>query len=197
MKESYRSRSSDQSGPESCVEVPQGAWRSVDRGKCGLSIELRNTPKPGMPTSSCVAEGNSRHADSTRGMRTLRSRRPQARMDTLCAETGRALPWPWGWTPGSVRKTHGVMPRMYGVGQSDECVVPKKSPNKGRGAPWFAEVMEERRSTKGNSSAAATSVLRGGTTLKPVAGECDGRITFSSPAGPTPVRSTRGRSPVR
>jgi len=28
--------------PESCVDVPQGVWRSVDRGCAGWAIELRN-----------------------------------------------------------------------------------------------------------------------------------------------------------
>ena len=40
---------------------------------------------------------------------------------------------------------------MYGTRKPDSCVVPKKLPNKGGGAPLLAEEVEGRRLTKGNS----------------------------------------------
>jgi len=175
MKESYRSRSSDQSGPESCVEVPRGIWRSVDRGKCGLSIELRNTQESRVPTSSCGTEGNSRHAAIRKACApggvvdlehawTLSARKPgDPHLD------------PGGWTPGSVGRTPRGTVRMSGVGKSDECIVPKKSPNKSRGAPRPAEVMEERRSTK-RSSAPCSSVR---TLWRNRAETCKGRVRWA------------------
>jgi group II intron reverse transcriptase/maturase len=40
---------------------------------------------------------------------------------------------------------------MHGTRRSDSCIVPRKLPNKGDGAPLLAEEVEERRLTKGNS----------------------------------------------
>jgi group II intron reverse transcriptase/maturase len=40
---------------------------------------------------------------------------------------------------------------MHGTRKSDSCIVPRKLPNKGDGAPLLAEEVEERRLTKGNS----------------------------------------------
>jgi hypothetical protein len=41
---------------------------------------------------------------------------------------------------------------MNADGKSDTTIVPKKSPNKGHGAPWLAEAVEGREVTKRNAT---------------------------------------------
>ena len=80
--------------------------------------------------------------------RTSRSRRPCARGDVLCAEPGRSHPYPDSCA-GSAREGKSRTPSMYAGEKSDEVVVPRKRPNKGRQLP--AEVVEGRASPKGKS----------------------------------------------
>src|SRR5712671_5273974 len=55
--------------------------------------------------------------------------------------------------PGRLGKANSRTPSMYAGEKSDEAVVPRKRPNKGRQLP--AEVVEGRASPKGNSRQAA------------------------------------------
>ena len=83
--------------------------------------------------------------------RTSRSRRPCARGEVLCAEPGRSHPCPD--LSGPAREGNSRTPSMYADEKSDEAVVPRKRPNKGRQLP--AEVVEGRASPEGNSRQAA------------------------------------------
>src|SRR5712664_4232909 len=83
--------------------------------------------------------------------RTSRSRRPCARGEVLCAEPGRSHPCPD--LSGPAREGNSRTPSMYADEKSDEVVVPRKRPNKGRQLP--AEVVEGRASPEGNSRQAA------------------------------------------
>src|SRR5882672_12918559 len=58
-----------------------------------------------------------------------------------------------GLVPGRLGKAKAGTPSMYADEKSDEVVVPRKRPNKGRQLP--AEVVEGRASPKGNSRQAA------------------------------------------
>src|SRR5467141_4593317 len=57
--------------------------------------------------------------------------------------------------PGRLGKANSRTPSMYAGEKSDEAVVPRKRPNKGRQLP--AEVVEGRASPKGNSRQAAVA----------------------------------------
>src|SRR5712671_102633 len=83
--------------------------------------------------------------------RTSRSRRPCARGEVLCEEPGRSHPCPD--LSGPAREGNSRTPSMYADEKSDEAVVPRKRPNKGRQLP--AEVVEGRASPEGNSRQAA------------------------------------------
>src|SRR5713226_601709 len=76
--------------------------------------------------------------------RTSRSRRPCARGEVLCAEPGRSHPCPD--LSGPAREGNSRTPSMYADEKSDEAVVPRKRPNKGRQLP--AEVVEGRAFTR-------------------------------------------------
>jgi hypothetical protein len=75
-----------------------------------------------------------------------RSRRPHACGEVLCTKPGRSHPCPDWCRAGSGRQ------RPHDE-KSDEAIVPRKRPNKGRQLP--AEVVEGRASPKGNSRQAA------------------------------------------
>ena len=94
---------------------------------------------------------------------------------------------------GPAREGNSRTPSMYADEKSDEAVVPRKRPNKGRQFP--AEVVEGRASPEGNSRQAA--VVR---TLRRVATSTRLAAVRGVAGGSTPLasrRSTQGRSPVR
>src|SRR5258708_7151826 len=94
---------------------------------------------------------------------------------------------------GPAREGRSRTPSMYADEKSDEAVVPRKRPNKGRQLP--AEVVEGRASPEGNSRQAA-----GGRTLSrattPIRFAAVRRCARAVQTRLAP-RSTRGRSPVR
>ena len=106
MKEPYGEGLAIHAGPESCVLHPRGCGRSVDRGTCGLGIEPRkNMHSRRRP---CATMGKATRTDASRRVSApaLRGRRPQARMETPCAEPGRSCVWPhqgWGGPRGEGR----------------------------------------------------------------------------------------------
>ena len=93
---------------------------------------------------------------------------------------------------GPAREGRGRTPSMDAGEKSDEAIVPRKRPNKGRQLP--AEVVEGRASPKGNSRQAAVvrTLRRVATSIRLAAVR---RHAAVQPSGCR--RSTRGRSPVR
>ena len=94
---------------------------------------------------------------------------------------------------GPAREGTSYTPSMYADEKSDEVVVPRKRPNKGRQLP--AEVVEGRASPEGNSRQAAVvrTLSRGATSIRLAAVR---RIARGRELR-VGRRSTRGRSPVR
>lgn len=62
MKESYREGLATTLAPSHASTHRKVGGEALTGGSAGRAIELRNTPSPGVPTSSNEAEGNSRHA---------------------------------------------------------------------------------------------------------------------------------------
>ena len=94
---------------------------------------------------------------------------------------------------GPAREGNSRTPSMHADEKSDEAVVPRKRPNKGRQLP--AEVVEGRASPEGNSRQAA--VVR---TLRRVATSIRLLAVRRIAGGSKPLafrRLTRGKSPVR
>src|SRR5215471_9992193 len=79
--------------------------------------------------------------------RTSRSRRPCARGEVLCTETGRSHPCP-GRHAGPAHEGNSRTMGMYADEKSDEGIIPMKQPNK-EGLP-SAEAVEGRTSPEGN-----------------------------------------------
>jgi len=80
MKESYSEGIANHTGPESCVGLPQGGRRSVDRGTCGLGIQPRNQPNfRGADRLELVWKATSRRSSKTR-----ESGADPARSETPC-----------------------------------------------------------------------------------------------------------------
>jgi hypothetical protein len=94
---------------------------------------------------------------------------------------------------GPAREGKSRTPSMYADEKSDEAVVPRKRPNKGRQLP--AEVVEGRASPEGNSRQAAVvrTLSRAATSIR-LAAVRRSASGFKPRAG---RRLTRGRSPVR
>src|SRR5215471_20765526 len=88
MKESYREGVANHSGSEPCEGGREAALEALDRGICGLGIELRNL-RIRERTASCSPERNNARCDSASASRPLRSRRPHARIETPRARTER------------------------------------------------------------------------------------------------------------
>ena len=57
MKESYREGVANHPGPEPCEGSRKAALEALDRGLCGLDIELRKRQSR-EPTASAWSEGN-------------------------------------------------------------------------------------------------------------------------------------------
>jgi hypothetical protein len=94
---------------------------------------------------------------------------------------------------GPAREGNSRTPSMYADEKSDEAVVPRKRPNKGRQLP--AEVVEGRASPEGNSrQAAVVRTLSRDTTSIRLAAVRRTACGFKTACR---RRSTRGRSPVR
>jgi len=88
MKESYRKGLASHPGPESCVASRKAAIEALTGVHAGrvMSCEIIAT---GVPTSFRMAEGNTGEYVIASIRRTPRSLRPQARMETPRARTGR------------------------------------------------------------------------------------------------------------
>ena len=104
MKESYRKGVAIHSDPEPCEGGREAALEALDRGICRLGIpevdELRNRESRA-PTASRCTEGNTVVCANASASLALRSRRPQACIETSRARTERprGRPWPVGHGP--------------------------------------------------------------------------------------------------
>ena len=146
--------------PESCVRTGNGAGEALTGAYVGpvSSCEIRSS---GVPTLLSEAEGNTEGGD-------IGEPSPDpAQSETRCMRRNfsrgkREIPQvPTGLVPrGRPGKAIGRTPGRYARGKSDDCVVPGKPPNKGSfHVP--AEVLEGRRSTKGNAMSGAVSRTQG------------------------------------
>lgn len=93
MKEPYTEDIASHGGPESCAchrEVGGEALTGVHIGRV-LSCEIRRFR---VPTPLSWSEGNMEVCDMASTSATLRSRRPLACVETLCARTGRSHVFP-------------------------------------------------------------------------------------------------------
>ncbi len=106
MKEPYGEGLATQTDPESCVGVREGVVEALTGAHAGWVLSREIYPFEA-PTLWVYGEG---HTDG-RAMASVRrasgGRRPQARMETPCAETGISPVWPplgWGGPHGEGRK---------------------------------------------------------------------------------------------
>ncbi len=111
--------------PESCVDLPQGRWRSVDRGCVGWAIELRNHPL-GMPTMLNGWEGNMLECDT----RECSSNPPESENHSIHINLIHGNREACHPARVRVRNAVGQNLTMYGRRESDQCVVPEKRANK-------------------------------------------------------------------
>lgn len=91
MKVPYGEGLATHTGPESCVFIPRGISRSVDRGTNGLGIEPRKTHFPRRRPFGTKGKATWSGAFWRAPHPARRGRRPYARLEALCAETGRSL----------------------------------------------------------------------------------------------------------
>ena len=191
MKESHGKDPASHPDPESCVGDRKGAGEALTGAHVGQpsSCEIRSS---GAPTPLSEAEGN-----TVGGVIGEPSPGP-AQSETLCTRGNsphgkREIPQvPTELVSmGRPVKAHGRTTGVHAWGKSDDRVVPGKPPNKGAlNAP--AEVVEGRRSTKGNTSKPAASRTQSRTDAL----FARWRVRDAIPTiASTP--STRGRSPMR
>src|SRR5436190_23835769 len=85
MKESYREGIANHSGPEPCEGGREAALEALDRGLCGLGIELRKS-KTRMLMASSYQKAIRRRAINASTQTVLRSRRPHAGTENFVRE---------------------------------------------------------------------------------------------------------------
>ena len=93
MKESYREGVANHSGPEPCEGGREAALEALDRGLCGLGIELRNKGS-GMLMASGYQKATRLGAIYASTQTILRSRRPHARTGNFMRENRETSPSP-------------------------------------------------------------------------------------------------------
>lgn len=151
MKESHREDLPSHPDPESCVGGRKAAGEALTGTHAGqpLSCEIRSS---GVPTPLSSAEGNTVASVSGEpATDPARSKTLSIRGNSL--HGNREIPLASA-VVGARDRPEKVDDRTCGVhagGKSDGRVVPKKPPNKGT---MPAEVVEERRPTKGNTDQA-------------------------------------------
>src|SRR5499427_10040347 len=121
-------------------------------------MELRNGSNSEVLTPFSWPESNILSAQMACGRGASRCRRPHARGDVLCTETGRSHPRPERHA-GPAHEGNSRTMSMNADEKSDEGMVPMKQPNK-EGSP-SAEAVEGRTSPEGNGGkTAAARTLR-------------------------------------
>lgn len=89
MRESHIEGLANRDDPESCAAAGNRRDEVLTGAHAGRDIEPRNQPSR-VPTSSRDAEGNTGRTAIARCASTRRGQRPRARMEPLCARTGRS-----------------------------------------------------------------------------------------------------------
>ena len=156
MQESHGQDPASQPDPESCVCTGNGAGEALTGAHAGQpsSCEIRSS---GVPTPLCEAEGHI-EAGALGEPSSDPAQSETLRMRGNSSYGKREIPRvPAGARRlGRPEKVGDRASGMHARGKSDGCVVPGKPPNKGSfRVP--AEVVEGRRSTKGNSMSEAVS----------------------------------------
>ena len=145
-------RSSDHPDPEPCEGSRKAALEALDRGICGLGIELRKRQSR-EPTASARPEGNRAVRDSASAPWPAESKTPCTHRNGAPSgpRENRETPWlPAVERRGVGRRKRGaISPPCTAGGESYSGVVPAKQPNKS-GKPR-AEVVEERPLAKENT----------------------------------------------
>ena len=154
MKESHGKGLAGHPDPESCVDGRKAVGEALTGAHAGqpLSCEIRSS---GVPTLFSEAEG---HTEI--GVNGEPTSDP-AQSETLYTRGNslhgnREIPNPPEGVSGRREKAESRTSRMYGMGKSEEGIVPRKSPNKGGPMP-SAEAMEGRPSIEGNTSGEAAN----------------------------------------
>ena len=154
MKESPREGLASHPDPESCVDPRKGFDEALTGAHAGQpsSCEIRSF---GMPTLLAEAEGNM-VTDTHGEFVTDPAQSKTLHMRENSLPGNREIPIS-SLVHGAGDRSEKVNDRtsdVHEVGKSDECIVPKKLSNKGM---MPAEMVEGRRSTKGNTSGEAAS----------------------------------------
>ncbi len=156
MQESHRKDPASRPDPESCVGGREATGEALTGAHAGQpsSCEINHS---GVPTLLVEAEGY------TEGGAIGKPPEDPAQSETLCMRGNslrgkREIPG----VPidasrmGRLGKAKSRPPSVSARGKSDDCVVPEKPPNND-GVDPSAEVVEGRRSTKGNPMSGAVS----------------------------------------
>jgi RNA-directed DNA polymerase len=148
MKESYREGIASHSGPEPCEGGREAALEALDRGICGLGIELRNRVNQDAhdvgPSEGNTEAGDKReHVDGP-----AESKTPCTQRNFMCENRETPL-LPAGSSAGRKENAMSDKSLTHGSGESYCGVVPARQPNKGEETP--AEAVEERPQAKENT----------------------------------------------
>ena len=147
---------SDQPWPRVMRRLPVRGRRSVDRGRAGLAIELRNHLYSGCRPCDLVGKAK-RYVALTRVAHRTRGVREPEHVRKLFARKPGDPRGMTGYHPELVRlgKARGRTPDMYTSGKSDGGIVSMKRTNKGeqsanRSDQPLAEFVEKRPPAEGN-----------------------------------------------
>ena len=154
MKESYGEGVATHTDPESCAGGREAGGEALTGARTGqpLSGEIRLS---GTPTLLSEAEGNTWDGAIREP---YQGPAPSETLRTCgnSAHGNREIPQvpPENGKGGRTGKANSHTPVMHACGKSDACVVPGKQSNKDR-VNRSAEIVEERRATKGNTMLSA------------------------------------------
>jgi RNA-directed DNA polymerase len=129
MKESDREGITNHSDPESCVDAREGGREALTGADAG-EPSSREIQQSRLPTLLSEAEGNTPASAKVSTPKSLRGRRPSARIETSLVGTGiSGSPSPSEGTVERSAKADGRDAEMNGCGKSDGFVVPKNPAN--------------------------------------------------------------------
>jgi hypothetical protein len=95
MQESHSEGLAIHTDPESCGYVGNDISEALTGAHAGWVLSRESLDLLfGVPMLSKMSEGNTECLNKARGNRTLRGRRPHARMETPCTGTGISHVWP-------------------------------------------------------------------------------------------------------
>jgi group II intron reverse transcriptase/maturase len=155
MKESYGKDPASHPDPESCVGGREDAGEALTGAHAGqpLSSEITLT---GVPTPYGEGEGNMADGAKREPAANAAESETLSMRGNSSHEKREIRRVPAGGAAGRPEKVYDRTSGMYARGKSDDRVVPEKPPNKGvHEAP--AEVVEGRRSAKGNTMQATAT----------------------------------------